>query len=269
MSTDTIVVADTETTGLDPAEGAALLEIAFVVLALPDGGDSPDEQAWTPVHGVSSFIEYEGDIPAEARAVHHIRPDQVRPGAPDCVARDVMVGQMLQAETDELMYAFHNAPFDRKFLPDLRRPIIDTLQCARHIWPDAPKHSNQFLRYWLGVEPRGDFLEEAGEVSTVVMIDGAPHRKRVQGLVPLAPHRALYDSACTAEILVSMLADHSPEELVRLSTMPVLLKTCGFGKHRGTPWAEVPRDYLSWMMRSSDMLRDDENLAHTVRHYLG
>ena len=38
-----------------------------------------------------------------------------------------------------------------------------------------------------------------------------------------------------------------------------------FGKHKGLKMAEVPKDYLQWLS-GTDL---DEDLAYTVRHYLG
>jgi hypothetical protein len=57
----------------------------------------------------------------------------------------------------------------------------------------------------------------------------------------------------------------APDYLVGLSDAPVLQRTCDFGKHRGTPWSVVPRDYLQWILRSDI---DDPDVIHTARHYL-
>lgn len=269
--TSTIVVMDTETTGKDHEEGAALLEVAWVPVALADAAETPE--GWTVVaDGAGSFlIEHEGEIPATARTVHHISPDQVRPGAPNCLPRGVVLRDILAAEEPgHMMYAFHNAPFDTKFLPELGLPVIDTLQCARHIWPDAPGYSNQALRYWLGVEPHPDLTYERARIVVEAGIDARNqvYHQEMWARVPLAPHRALLDTACTAEILRVMLRTHSPEELLHLSTKPLLLVTCKFPKHRDVPWAEVPKDYLRWMMREG-VGKDDRDLTYTVRHYLG
>lgn len=247
---DTIVVVDTETSGLSPTEGAELLEVAWVPLTLENGA-----WGWTEGAEGCTFVEHEGEIPPQARAVHHISPDDVAPGAERCSPTDVVVGDMLRAETPELTYAAHNAAFDRQFLP-LGRPFICTLQCAKHLWPEAPAYGNQVLRYWLGCEPPADLLKERFR-----------DEEDMPAVRPLAPHRALYDAAVTAAVLLRMLGGRSAEELVELTVRPVLLRTCQFNKHRGTPWAEVPRDYLRWIARTPDMMRDPD-LAHTVAHYL-
>lgn len=235
----TVVVLDTETSGLDPAEGAALLETAYVTLDDFGGG-------WHYGRGGtygSDYIAYEGEIPPQARAVHHISPDDVRPGAQGVVTKDEWLHGILAAEVPgEMVYAAHNAAFDRRFLPELTLPWICTYRCACHIWPDAPAHSNQVLRYYLGVNPPAKMMEG------------------------LAPHRALYDAAVTAAILQLMLREHNIQQLLHLTDQPVLQTRVRFGKHRGELWSEVPRDYVAWIVRRGDF---DDDVMYTARHTLG
>lgn len=238
--TDRIIVLDTETTGTNPAEGAALLEVAWV--AVEREGD-----VWQVATGDSCLVRHDGPIPAEARAVHHIGPDDVGPDSSAC-DRGSVLRSLLEAQEPGDVYAAHNAPFDRQFLQELDgAPWIDTYRASKHLVPDAPKYSNQVLRYHLGLEPKGHFLEG------------------------LAPHRALYDTAVTAELLVYLLGLAPPEELIRLSTQPVLETVCRFGKaHTGKPWSEVPRSYLDWMLYKSD-LKDDPvgnmDVLHTAEYW--
>jgi hypothetical protein len=57
----------------------------------------------------------------------------------------------------------------------------------------------------------------------------------------------------TARILARLLAERTVDELLALSTMPVLLPKVNFGMHYGTPWNEVPTDYLRWILREIEM----------------
>jgi len=225
-----ICIADTETTGIDPAKDS-LLEVAQVFMPV----DKPDN-----LIGDWTYIEYNGVIPPEAKAVHHIVEKDVEHGAERCVPRDVHIKAMLDLHHDGYAYAFHNAPFDLGFLPELKDvPVICTYQCALHLYPDAPSYKNQVLRYWLGVEPKASMLEG------------------------LSPHRALYDSAVTAALLEQMLMLCSPEDLVELTKRPVLLKTVNFGKYKGESWKNVPSDYRGWMRRSGNW-SDDANVMYTL-----
>jgi exodeoxyribonuclease X len=235
----TIVVLDTETTDMDPDNGAELCEIGWVTLHKDTTG------RWSFGPGYSTLLETNAVFSPAARAAHHLHPNECKPGAPNCLPRSLVIHEMLVAEElGTTVYAAHNAPFDMKFLPELTLPVIDTYVVAKHLWPDSPKFSNQTLRYYLEAEAPPDLLEG------------------------LAPHRALYDAAVTAAVLVRALELFPPMELVRLSTTPILQAKCTFGKHKDLPWAEVPMDYLHWMVRSNDMYRNDPDIKYTVDHYL-
>jgi exodeoxyribonuclease X len=244
------IVLDTETTGTDPKEGAALLELAFVTVEnittpqeMEDGVASPFP-VWGVTHGDSWLIRYDGEIPPEARAVHHLGPADVGPDSSACDRDGTMHGFLCAAEPEDI-YVAHNAAFDKQFLPEIEGPWICTYRCAKHLIPDAPRYSNQVLRYYLDLQPKGEFLEG------------------------LAPHRALYDTAVTGELLVYLLSLAPPEELIRLTTTPILEKTCGFGAHKDKLWSEVPSTYLSWILFKSDMPSDPDksDVVHTARHW--
>jgi exodeoxyribonuclease X len=153
--------------------------------------------------------------------------------------RDLNIG------IDDLFVA-HNARFDRGFLKridgDVERALkhICTMKCAKVIWPDAPGYSNQFLRYWLGLEPQ-----------------------LPQGLMP---HRAAYDIAVTATIFAEELKHKPLEELLEISNKPILLKKMPMGKHKGMPFDQVPISYLKWILdqQPSDM---DPDLVYTAQFY--
>lgn len=219
--TQRILIVDTETTGLDP-ERDSLLELGWADLAdLSAAG--------------SSFVKFDGRIPPEAQATHHIRQIDVLSAPP----RKEVVDK-LRALEPTLLVA-HNAAFDQSMLPELEDySWLCTWRCARHLWSQAPSHSLQVLRYWLGLE--------------------------VETPPDLAPHRALYDVLVTRELLRLILSRHPLEELLKLQDMPVLLATVHFGKHKGMLWKDVPRDYLSWLLRQQDL---DSDVRHTAQFHAG
>lgn len=127
LSGVTVLAVDTETTGMSPAEGHRLVEVAHVTVT--DGAIAAE---W------SSLVNPARPIPPDATRVHGIRDDMVA-SAPGMAE----VGQALRAACGELPLVFHNAPFDLPFLihlfreagaPPLVNPIIDTLGLARGLF---------------------------------------------------------------------------------------------------------------------------------------
>ena len=115
-----------------------------------------------------------------------------------------------------LRFAAHNAAFDQQWLPpDLlgNLPLICTYKAAVHIWPEAPKHTNQVLRYWLDLDMDRSIADRA--------------------------HRAMPDAYVTAHLLREILKHASIEDLIRWTNEPVLLPKVTFGKHRGQNWTDV------------------------------
>lgn len=220
-----IAVVDVETTGFDPVEDR-IVEFAQVVLA---------SEPWAVSQAQAWLCDPERDIPPGAKAVHHITEAMVAGLKP---AREIVPSIIADADC----YAAHNAAFDFGFLkgmvPD--RPIICTWRVAAHMWKEAPGHSNQVLRYWLGVEPAASLVGE--------------------------PHRALYDALVTAGILRRMILDFGVDELIRLSdpAVPVIQRAVSFGKSRGKLWAEMDRGFLRWVLNNDF---DDDTKA-TARFYL-
>jgi DNA polymerase-3 subunit epsilon len=124
LSSGHVIVVDTETTGMNPSEGHALVEVATVVVANTAFGET-----W------SSLVRPGRAIPADASAVHGIT-DAMVADAP----LPAPVAAELRRRCGDLPLVFHNASFDLPFLivllrqagqPPLLNPIIDTLGLAR------------------------------------------------------------------------------------------------------------------------------------------
>jgi DNA polymerase-3 subunit epsilon len=61
-----------------------------------------------------------------------------------------------------------------------------------------------------------------------------------------------------------LLAERTVDELLKLSTKAVVLRTVGFGKHFGKLWAETPIDYLEWAQKQDF----DADVKFTIKHEL-
>lgn len=217
-----IRVVDLETTGLESEAGAKVVEIGWCDLV--DGAiGAPEQRIINP--GIP--------VPPEASAVHHLTDEDVAAGEDfDRTIRRVVGNPELTA------VCAHNAAFERQWVGS-PVPWICTLKCAYALWPEAPSHSNQALRYWL--KPEGLDREIADKA-----------------------HRAGPDAYVTAFLLREMLKVHTVEELIAISDRPVLLPRCRTGKFYGKPWAEVETGFLEWML-GKDF---DEDTKFTVKHEL-
>lgn len=223
-----IVVVDTETTGFSSDEDA-IVEIATVRL-------SWNGERYVTGECRTCLVDPERDIPVVSSAVHHLTNKDVE-GARKIDEAIKYVG----IRKDDIIVA-HNATFDSGFLPEFcENRWICTWKCAQKLIPDAPAYGNQVLRYCLGIE-----------------VEGGNGRSG-------QPHSAGYDARTTAGILEVLLSKASIEELLDISSAPVLLKRIGFGKHRGLEFSEIPRDYLKWLKGRENLDRD---LSHTLDVYL-
>lgn len=226
-----IRIVDVETCGLPP-DNAQVVEIATVDLVL-------DGLRWERGAIWSSFVNPGRPIPPEASAVHHITDDMII-GAPtiESVQENVTLGADY--------FAAHEARFEKTCLPWLTHDPakwICTRKCAMTLWPDAPNHKNQTLRYWLGLKLADVSLAQ--------------------------PHRALGDAYVTAAILRRLLSvSKAPvEQLAEISANPIELPRLTFGEHAMKPIGEVPTSYFEWIAYKSKGPWD-EDVLHTAKQQI-
>ncbi|MBW8271186.1 DNA polymerase III subunit epsilon [Caldovatus aquaticus] len=135
------VLLDTETTGLDPALGDRILEIAAIELVnlVPTG------------RVLHHLLDPEREVPEEATRVHGFTAAMLR-GKPKFA--DIL-DELLAFLADDPIVA-HNAPFDFAFLdaelarcgrPPLDRArMVDTLELAKRRFPGLPNSLDALCR---------------------------------------------------------------------------------------------------------------------------
>ena len=131
------IVLDTETTGLDPAQGHRLVEIGCIELLnrIPTGAV------------FHAYLNPERDMPAEAFAIHGLSADFLK-GHKRFAE---VVDEFLVFIGDDTPLVIHNAGFDHGFLnAELKRAeraliarerLVDTLLLARRKHPAGPTGS--------------------------------------------------------------------------------------------------------------------------------
>jgi exodeoxyribonuclease X len=179
----------------------------------------------------------------EARAVHHISDDMCAGEINQVDAFKILM------EGDHTYFAAHNTDHEKQYFGGGDRPWICTYKIALRLWPDAPGHKLNELRYFLEVDESDDF--EAKYVER--------------------PHRAPDDSYICAHVLRRVLGEAETlkiglDRLVSWSKGPALLFMCFLKKHKNVPWSQVPADYLRWILEKSDIT--DRDIRATAKFYL-
>jgi DNA polymerase III subunit epsilon len=134
------IVLDTETTGLDPADGHRIVEIACIELVhhIPTG------------RKFHRYVNPEREMPADALAVHGLTAEFLARQPPFSAILDELLAFI---GSDPLV--IHNAEFDLAFLnAELaridRQPIgvgfVDTLAIARRRFPSSPASLDALCR---------------------------------------------------------------------------------------------------------------------------
>ena len=208
---------DTETTGVK-AENDRIIEIA----------------AYDPVldRTFDKLVNPNMPIPPSATAIHNISDDMVA-DAPSFAQVGTEFAAFCEGET--VLIAHNNDGFDKHFLKcefernDLELPdwtYIDSLKWARKYRPDLPKHSLQHLR-------------------------------EVYGFPANNAHRALDDVIILHQVFSEMIDDLTMETVVKLMGQKTTLRAMPFGKHRGKPISEVPKDYVRWLLDNGALDKPD------------
>jgi len=185
------IVLDTETTGLDPAEGHRVVEIGAVELVnhLPTG------------RVFHEYINPERDMPAEAEKIHGISSDFLEDKPLFSAIVDPFLAFMEEDGQGAVVpgtLVIHNAAFDMKFLNSELASlghaaigddrVIDSLQLARQRFPGAPASLDALCR-------RFD-------------VDSSARTK----------HGALLDSELLAEVYLGLIGGRQPDLDLAVST---------------------------------------------------
>lgn len=213
------IILDTETHTLNGQP----IEIAYAPIQIHDGKLTLDKsQIFDQLYRVDEPISY------AAMAVHHILESEL-------VDQPHYTSFSLPQDTTYIIG--HNIDYDIRALEKCGVDIskikaICTLALARLIWPDAEAHNISALIYMItkGSAKARDMIKKA--------------------------HRADMDIILTANILmheIHHLKIQTIEELYTASEDARIPRTINFGKHRGTAIADLPADYMQWLLRQEDL----------------
>ena len=240
------ILFDTETTGNQ--EHDRIIQIGAMIVHSRDEIEVFDELCMAPV-----------PISIEAMEVHNITPELIADkGLYD--ETDFAI-KLLRYNQEENFLIAHNIAFDLAMLEkegfQNNYTLIDTLRCAKHLFPESPNHRLQYLCYAL----------ELYQIE----------QKEAQNLgITIKAHDAIGD-VLVMKLLLSKLLRLSQEnfpdvnpmqKLVELTQTPVMIRRFKFGKYKDREIAEIineDRGYIQWMRGNLEL---DEDMKFTLDYYL-
>ncbi|RXJ88372.1 DNA polymerase III subunit epsilon [Arcobacter sp. CECT 8983] len=236
------ILFDTETTGNQEEDRV----IQFGAMIVDQKGK---------IEAYDEFCYSDVEIKIEAMEVHNITPDLIK-GKPKATETS-FYKRLEELNSNENFLIAHNISFDMGMIEKEgfinSYQTIDTLRCAKHLFPEMPYHRLQYLRYAL-------------ELYKVEEAEAAKHN------ITIKAHDAIGDVLVMKLFLTKLVKkcreiypDYNPmEKLAELTKTPVLLKSFRFGKYKNKEIAKVAQEdpgYLNWMRTNMDL---DEDLKYTL-----
>jgi DNA polymerase-3 subunit epsilon/exodeoxyribonuclease X len=242
------ILFDTETTGASTED--RIIQVGGMIIKSKTDVEVYDELCSTVL-----------PIKIEAMEVHNITPDLI---ANKGIFTDTNFYQKLQELNNSTNYLIaHNISFDLGMLEKEgfinQYTLIDTLRCAKHLYPELPYHRLQYIRYALELYKTEE--KEAKELN-----------------VTIKAHDAIGDVLVMKLFLRKLVTkcaqthpDYNPmEKLAELTRTPVFVTKFRFGKYKGEDVLEVAKKdagYLQWMR--SNMADLDEDMRYTLDKAIG
>lgn len=224
ITKEQFVCIDCEMTGLDK-EVDRIIEVAVAKFTFEGIYDQ-----------FETLIDPEMNIPDTSIAIHHITQDMVEgkpkiyevlPQLLDFIGRATIVGHGVGFDIELI----HGAAKKHNIHSTINHNrIIDTLRLAR-LYGESPVNSLERLRQHFNIGEEG-------------------------------AHRAMNDVVVNISVFKHLSKRYSSlEDLLKVLSKPILMKTMPLGKHKGRLLKEIPLEYLQWASRKDF----DEDLIFSLK----
>ena len=215
------LLVDTETTGISADD--KVCEMAYVEI----------DDAFNVVRSGNSLINPGIPIHYAASSVNGITDVMVK-YAPTLEDYMLSEGSPLRGEVTLIA---HNLDFDFRFLKQYTDDGVGklcTLKCARVLYPDAANHKQGTLAAMLGIQVAREKAHSA---------DG--------------------DLDVLLQLLQCLCRDAGTDlyGLLEVQRRPRPISKMPFGKHKGVPLAELPNNYIHWLLNKCENLDADLRTA--------
>ena len=232
-----LLFLDTETTGNQPLD--RLCQLCYKL------GDKI----------VSELYKPPVPITIESMVVHHITEEMVA----DCPAfKDSKEWKELsELFATDVIFVAHNAKFDILMIEKeglIPKRVIDTYRVARFLDPDGkiPSYRLQYLRYFLGIKIEATAHDAKGDVLVLEQLFDRLEKKIMEK--------------------ENISLETAIEQMVDISSRPVIFKFMNFGKYKNMSLDEVVQKdsgYLRWLLDEKRKTpEEEEDWIYTLETFL-
>ena len=192
-------------------------------------------------------------ITLEAMAVHHITQKMVD-GRPAFKDSEEYAPVKALLEDPQTVVVAHNASFDlgiiaREDIVPARHICTYKVACAIDGEGEIGKYSLQYLRYYFDIELDVPAHDALGDVQVL---------------------EGVFEELLVMLIDLKGSEEAALEEMLSISSRPLLFTTLRFGKHNGKKIAQVAKEdpsYLEWLLTQKRQ-NAEEDWIYTIEHYL-
>jgi DNA polymerase-3 subunit epsilon/exodeoxyribonuclease X len=237
------ILFDTETTGTQQED--KIIQIGAMIV-----------HSKTDIEVYDELCSSEIDIKIEAMEIHNIVPSMLKDKP--SFTQTKAYSKILELNNNTNYLIAHNINFDLTMLQkdgfENQYSLIDTLRCAKHLYPDMPYHRLQYLRYALELYKTEE--QEAEKLDITIKAHDAIGDVLVM---------KLFLTHLVKECMKSYPDFNPMVKLAELTKTPVFIQTFKFGKHKGKNIQEVAKEdsgYLNWMRENMKDL--DEDMRYTL-----
>ena len=239
------IILDTETTG--NKEDDRIIQLGFFVIS--NGACDVFDDYCSSTQKIS----------VEAMEVHNITPEVIKDKPTILETRAYKKLQEINNPDNYLL--IHNSKFDLDMLKKEgfinQMKVIDTLRCAKHLYPELDYHRLQYIRYKL------ELYKKEQKEADALKISIKSHDAIGDVLVLKLFSRELFLKTKEAH------PDSNPnEKLVELTKTPALIEKFKFGKYKDQRVEDVANSdlgYIKWMYKNLEL---DEDLKFTLEKFL-